>query len=70
MGGPAAGGTAAVARGGHARLPRRERRVEVRETWVEGQKAFDREDPKDLLYAIGGYGAGHDQQPSFCCFGQ
>ena len=43
--------------------------TKVKETWVEGQKAFDRENPKDLLYAIGGYGAGHDQSPYFCCFG-
>lgn len=42
----------------------------VLETWVEGKKAFDREDPKDRLYAVGGYGAGHDQSPYFCCFGQ
>lgn len=43
--------------------------TKVKETWVEGQKAFDRENPKDYLYAVGGYGAGHDQQPYFCCFG-
>lgn len=43
--------------------------TKVRETWVEGRKAFDRENPKDLLYAVGGYGAGHDQDPYFCCFG-
>jgi imidazolonepropionase-like amidohydrolase len=41
----------------------------VQETWVEGQKAFDRADPKDLLYAVGGFGAGRDQAPYFCCFG-
>ena len=33
----------------------------VRETWVEGKKVFDRSDPKDRLYAVGGYGASHDQ---------
>jgi imidazolonepropionase-like amidohydrolase len=43
--------------------------TKVLETWVEGQKAFDRSDPKDRLYAVGGYGAGHDQSPYFCCFG-
>ncbi len=43
--------------------------TKVRETWVEGQKAFDRENPKHHLYAVGGYGAGHDQSPYFCCFG-
>jgi imidazolonepropionase-like amidohydrolase len=41
---------------------------QVLETWVEGVKVFDRSDPKDRLYAVGGYGAGHDQSPYFCCF--
>ena len=41
----------------------------VLEPWVEGQKAFDRQNPKDYLYAVGGYGAGHDQAPYFCCYG-
>jgi imidazolonepropionase-like amidohydrolase len=40
----------------------------VLETWVEGIKVFDRSDPKDYLYAVGGYGAGHDQSPYLCCF--
>jgi imidazolonepropionase-like amidohydrolase len=39
------------------------------ETWVEGVKVFDRNDPSDHLYAVGGYGAGHDQDPYLCCFG-
>lgn len=43
--------------------------TKVEQTWVEGQKAFDLADPKDRLYATGGYGAAHDQQPYFCCFG-
>jgi imidazolonepropionase-like amidohydrolase len=30
----------------------------VLETWVEGARVFDREDAKDRLYAVGGYGAG------------
>ena len=34
--------------------------TKVLETWVEGVRVFDREDPKDRLYAVGGYGAGHD----------
>lgn len=38
------------------------------ETWVEGVKVFDRNSPQDALYAVGGYGAGHDQQPYLCCF--
>jgi imidazolonepropionase-like amidohydrolase len=32
----------------------------VLETWVEGAKVFDRSNPKDKLYAVGGYGASHD----------
>lgn len=43
--------------------------TKVLQTWVEGRKVFDRDDPKDRLYAVGGYGAGRDQQPYFCCFG-
>ena len=42
--------------------------TKVLETWVEGRRAFDRSRPQDLLYATGGYGAGHDQEPYFCCF--
>jgi imidazolonepropionase-like amidohydrolase len=38
------------------------------ETWVDGVKVFDRSDPNDYLYAVGGYGAGHDQSPYMCCF--
>ena len=34
----------------------------VLETWVDGVKVFDRSDPKDYLYAVGGYGASHDQE--------
>jgi imidazolonepropionase-like amidohydrolase len=43
--------------------------TKVLETWVEGERAFDRNDPQDRLYAVGGYGAAHDQSPYFCCFG-
>ena len=35
--------------------------TKVRETWVDGVKVFDYSDPKDRLYAVGGYGASHDQ---------
>ena len=35
--------------------------TQVLETWVEGQKVFDRSDPGDRLYAVGGHGASHDQ---------
>jgi len=40
----------------------------VLQTWVEGVKVFDRDNPRDRLYAVGGYGAGHDQAPYLCCF--
>lgn len=36
----------------------------VEQTWVDGTKVFDLEDPKDRLYAEGGYGAGMGQVPS------
>ena len=35
--------------------------TKVLETWVEGDKLFDRAIPQDRLYAVGGYGASHDQ---------
>lgn len=35
--------------------------TKVLETWVDGTKVFDRADPKDRLYATGGFGASHDQ---------
>jgi len=40
----------------------------VLETWVEGEKVFDREDATDRLHAVGGFGAGREQTPYFCCF--
>ncbi|MFN9976469.1 MAG: amidohydrolase family protein, partial [Phycisphaerae bacterium] len=42
----------------------------VEQTGVEGRKVFDRSNPKDKLYAVGGFGAGRDQEPYFCCFGE
>ena len=42
----------------------------VLQTWVEGRLVFDRSDPKQRLFAVGGYGAGHDQRPYYCCFDQ
>ncbi len=44
--------------------------TKVLETWVEGRRVFQRSDPQDHLYAVGGYGAGHDQEPYYCCFEQ
>jgi imidazolonepropionase-like amidohydrolase len=42
----------------------------VLETWVEGERVFDRSDPKDRLYAVGGYGASRDQVMHLDCFGE
>jgi imidazolonepropionase-like amidohydrolase len=41
----------------------------VEQTWVEGTLVFDLSRPADRLHAVGGYGAGRDQEPYFCCFG-
>lgn len=43
--------------------------TKVQETWIEGQKVFDRANADDRLYQTGGLGAGRDQSPYFCCFG-
>ena len=40
----------------------------VLETHVEGRKVFDLDDPKDRLWAEGGFGAGHRRRASGCCF--
>jgi imidazolonepropionase-like amidohydrolase len=42
--------------------------AKVLETWVEGKKVFDRSDPKDRLYAVGGYGASRDQVLHMDCY--
>jgi hypothetical protein len=39
----------------------------VLQTWIEGEKVFDREDPDDRLFAVGGFGAGRDQKAHACC---
>lgn len=39
----------------------------VEQTWVEGSKVFDRADPRDLLFAQGGDGAGDQEQLDACC---
>jgi imidazolonepropionase-like amidohydrolase len=44
--------------------------TKVLETWVEGRKVFDRDDPQDLLWAVGGYGAGDPRHVDLCCFGR
>lgn len=43
--------------------------TKVEQTWIDGEMVFDLADPKDRLFAVGGYGAGHDQVMHFCCFG-
>jgi imidazolonepropionase-like amidohydrolase len=35
--------------------------TKVLETYVEGARVFDRNNPQDRLFAVGGYGAGRDQ---------
>ena len=35
--------------------------TQVLETWVDGQRVFDRSAPQDRLYAEGGYGAGQER---------
>ncbi len=40
----------------------------VLETWVEGEKVFDLNDPNDQLWANGGYGAGSSRLINMCCF--
>jgi imidazolonepropionase-like amidohydrolase len=42
-------------------------RTKVLQTWVEGRKVFDRDDPDDRLFAVGGYGASRDQRFHGCC---
>ena len=42
--------------------------TKVLETWVDGVRVFDRADPKDYLYAVGGYGASEDQLMHTDCF--
>jgi len=40
----------------------------VLETYVEGQRVFNRADPADRLYATGGYGAARDESVDFTCY--
>jgi hypothetical protein len=42
--------------------------TKVLQTYVDGTKVFDRNDPKDLLYATGGYGASRDEHGQVDCF--
>ena len=40
----------------------------VLQTYVDGRKVFDRSDPKDYLFAVGGYGASKDQEMHLDCY--
>jgi imidazolonepropionase-like amidohydrolase len=42
--------------------------TQVLETWVEGEKVFDRSRPEDRLAAEGGWGAGSVHQEPIACF--
>jgi imidazolonepropionase-like amidohydrolase len=42
--------------------------TKVLETYIEGVRVFDRNNPQDRLYAVGGYGAGRDQAVHYDCF--
>ncbi len=42
--------------------------TKVLETWVEGEKVFDRSEPADRLHAVGGYGANRGAERFSCCF--
>jgi imidazolonepropionase-like amidohydrolase len=42
--------------------------TKVLQTYVEGKKVFDRNDPRDYLIAVGGYGATKDREIHIDCF--
>jgi imidazolonepropionase-like amidohydrolase len=42
--------------------------TKVLETFVEGKRVFDRTDPKDFLFATGGYGASRGDELHLDCF--
>jgi cytosine/adenosine deaminase-related metal-dependent hydrolase len=41
--------------------------TKVLQTYVEGRKVFDRENPEDRLFAVGGFGGSRDQFAEACC---
>jgi imidazolonepropionase-like amidohydrolase len=43
--------------------------TQVLQTWVAGERVFDREDAADRLWAEGGRGAGQPRTGALCCFG-
>jgi hypothetical protein len=42
--------------------------TKVTQSWVEGKKVFDRENPADYLIAVGGYGASNNRAVHIDCF--
>ncbi|MFM8378664.1 MAG: amidohydrolase family protein [Planctomycetia bacterium] len=44
-------------------------KTKVLQTYVEGRKVFDSDDPEDRLFAVGGFGASRDQKAEPCCIG-
>ena len=40
----------------------------IEETWIEGKKVFDLDEPQDRLWANGGYGAGTPRTLQLCCY--
>lgn len=42
----------------------------VLQTWVDGKKVFDRDNPADYLIAVGGFGAGDDRYFQLDCFSE
>lgn len=42
--------------------------TQVLQTWIDGEKVFDRSNPDDYLFAVGGYGASHDQVIHTDCY--
>jgi imidazolonepropionase-like amidohydrolase len=41
--------------------------TKVLETWVDGERVFDRSDERDRLWAVGGLGAGEPRATAACC---
>jgi imidazolonepropionase-like amidohydrolase len=41
----------------------------IEQTWVHGTRVFDLQDPKDRLWAEGGFGAGMNRMGNICCLG-
>jgi imidazolonepropionase-like amidohydrolase len=42
----------------------------IDQTWIEGERVFDRSLEKDRLWAVGGYGAGEPREVDLCCYGR